>query len=197
MGECVWPFQVFRAARRETYRCEIRCSDLPPCFILSRAGRNPIRKLAYCSGFSLQMEDPRLDCAILRPMESDGDHFLAYYLTQEDTPAELFKDSRFLDDTNNPVRSISFFSFPAFYTLSHGAIVTPIVPTTIRPSHSFGCATTRQSKSSKMCLMSFYSSLIMAIYRQRAGSTAQHLSDGQKVHITRTLSVRSRLRRSV
>ncbi|KAF8586321.1 hypothetical protein K439DRAFT_1387233 [Ramaria rubella] len=48
-------------------------------------------------------EDPRLDCAILRPMESDGDHFLAYYLTRDDPPAELFKDSRFLDDTKNPV----------------------------------------------------------------------------------------------
>ena len=59
-----------------------------------------------------------MDCAILRPMESDGDHFLAYYLTQEDTPAELFKDSRFLDDTNNPVRSFSFFSFLAFTLFS-------------------------------------------------------------------------------
>lgn len=37
-------------------------------------------------------------------MESDGDHFLAYYLTREDAPAELFKDSRFLDDSKNPVR---------------------------------------------------------------------------------------------
>ncbi|KIJ55625.1 hypothetical protein M422DRAFT_57956 [Sphaerobolus stellatus SS14] len=43
------------------------------------------------------LEDPRLDCAVLRPMESDGDHFLAYYLTKEDEPAALFKDSRFLD----------------------------------------------------------------------------------------------------
>ncbi|KAF8522988.1 RNA polymerase II-associated [Gautieria morchelliformis] len=51
----------------------------------------------------LDTEDPRLDCAILRPMESDGDHFLAYYLTRDDAPADLFKDSRFLDDSKNPV----------------------------------------------------------------------------------------------
>jgi len=43
----------------------------------------------------LQVEDPRLDCAILRPMESDGDHFLAYYLTKDDESAIEFKRSRF------------------------------------------------------------------------------------------------------
>ncbi|PCH44148.1 hypothetical protein WOLCODRAFT_90676 [Wolfiporia cocos MD-104 SS10] len=41
-----------------------------------------------------EVEDPRLDCAILRPMESDGDHFLAYYLTKEDEAAIQFKQSR-------------------------------------------------------------------------------------------------------
>lgn len=30
----------------------------------------------------------------MRPMESDGDHFLTYYLTKEDDAAEQFKDSR-------------------------------------------------------------------------------------------------------
>lgn len=39
-------------------------------------------------------EDPRLDCAILRPMESDGDHFLAYYLTETDEAALEFKERR-------------------------------------------------------------------------------------------------------
>lgn len=39
-------------------------------------------------------EDPRLDCAILRPMESDGDHFLAYYLTKDDADALEFKEER-------------------------------------------------------------------------------------------------------
>ena len=38
--------------------------------------------------------DPRLDCAILRPMEADGDHFLAYYLPKEDEAAENFKALR-------------------------------------------------------------------------------------------------------
>lgn len=41
-----------------------------------------------------ELDDPRLDCAIMRPMESDGDHFLTYYLTKDDDPAEQFKNSR-------------------------------------------------------------------------------------------------------
>ncbi|KZT07427.1 uncharacterized protein LAESUDRAFT_724896 [Laetiporus sulphureus 93-53] len=40
------------------------------------------------------VDDPRLNCAILRPMESDGDHFLAYYLTKEDEAAIEFKEKR-------------------------------------------------------------------------------------------------------
>ncbi|KAI6101369.1 RNA polymerase II-associated [Pisolithus sp. B1] len=42
----------------------------------------------------IDVEDPRLDCAILRPMESDGDHFLAYYLTDDDASALALKASR-------------------------------------------------------------------------------------------------------
>jgi len=30
----------------------------------------------------------------MRPMESDGDHFLSYYLTKDDDSAEQFKESR-------------------------------------------------------------------------------------------------------
>jgi RNA polymerase II-associated factor 1 len=30
----------------------------------------------------------------MRPMESDGDHFLTYYLTKDDESAEQFKESR-------------------------------------------------------------------------------------------------------
>ena len=44
--------------------------------------------------FPCQRDDPRLDCAILRPMESDGDHFLAYYLTKDDETAIQFKEER-------------------------------------------------------------------------------------------------------
>ncbi|KAH7907894.1 RNA polymerase II-associated [Hygrophoropsis aurantiaca] len=43
---------------------------------------------------AVEIEDPRLDCAILRPMESDGDHFLAYYLTKDDESAISFKADR-------------------------------------------------------------------------------------------------------
>ncbi|KAH0835703.1 RNA polymerase II-associated [Lanmaoa asiatica] len=42
----------------------------------------------------IDVEDPRLDCAILRPMESDGDHFLSYYLTKDDESALEFKERR-------------------------------------------------------------------------------------------------------
>ncbi|KAL5531371.1 hypothetical protein ACEPAG_4248 [Sanghuangporus baumii] len=38
--------------------------------------------------------DPRLECGILRPMEADGDHFLAYFLPREDEAAENFVEMR-------------------------------------------------------------------------------------------------------
>ncbi|RDB23952.1 RNA polymerase II-associated protein 1 [Hypsizygus marmoreus] len=44
---------------------------------------------------ALDVEDPRLDCAILRPMKTEHDSFLAYYLTQDDDSALKFKDTRF------------------------------------------------------------------------------------------------------
>ncbi|KAG5647500.1 hypothetical protein DXG03_009437 [Asterophora parasitica] len=43
----------------------------------------------------LDVEDPRLDCAILRPMKTEHDSFLAFYLTQDDESALKFKESRF------------------------------------------------------------------------------------------------------
>ncbi|KAJ7066407.1 RNA polymerase II-associated protein [Mycena amicta] len=39
-------------------------------------------------------DDPRLDCAILRPMKTEHDSFLAYYLTQDDASAIRLKESR-------------------------------------------------------------------------------------------------------
>lgn len=42
-----------------------------------------------------QVEDPRLDCAVLRPMKTEHDSFLAYYLTQDDDSATKFKETRF------------------------------------------------------------------------------------------------------
>ncbi|KAF9069785.1 RNA polymerase II-associated [Rhodocollybia butyracea] len=42
----------------------------------------------------VDVEDPRLDCAILRPMKSDHDSFLAYYLTEQDEGALKFKETR-------------------------------------------------------------------------------------------------------
>lgn len=41
------------------------------------------------------MDDPRLDCAILRPMKTEHDSFLAFYLTQDDESAIKFKETRF------------------------------------------------------------------------------------------------------
>lgn len=40
------------------------------------------------------VEDSRLDCAILRPMKTEHDSFLAYYLTQDDESAFNFKEMR-------------------------------------------------------------------------------------------------------
>ncbi|THU92733.1 RNA polymerase II-associated protein [Dendrothele bispora CBS 962.96] len=43
---------------------------------------------------NVDVEDLRLDCAILRPMKSDHDSFLAYYLTKEDEDALKLKEVR-------------------------------------------------------------------------------------------------------
>ena len=40
------------------------------------------------------MNDPGLDCAILQPIEADGDHFLAYYLTKEEGAELEFNQGR-------------------------------------------------------------------------------------------------------
>lgn len=42
-----------------------------------------------------------MDCAIMRPMESDGDHFLSYYLTKDDDVALQFKQMREEHSTEN------------------------------------------------------------------------------------------------
>ncbi|KAJ3772663.1 RNA polymerase II-associated protein [Lentinula raphanica] len=43
---------------------------------------------------AIDVDDPRLDCAILRPMKSDHDSFLAFYLTEQDEGALKFKEVR-------------------------------------------------------------------------------------------------------
>ncbi|KAF8216777.1 RNA polymerase II-associated [Mycena galopus ATCC 62051] len=43
---------------------------------------------------NLDVDDPRLDCAILRPMKTEHDSFLAYYLTADDESAMKFKETR-------------------------------------------------------------------------------------------------------
>ena len=48
-----------------------------------------------CFKLVIQVEDPRLDCAVLRPMKTEHDSFLAYYLTQDDDSATKFKETRF------------------------------------------------------------------------------------------------------
>ncbi|KAJ3553833.1 hypothetical protein NP233_g12556 [Leucocoprinus birnbaumii] len=42
----------------------------------------------------VDVEDERLDCAILRPMKTEHDSFLAYYLTQDDESALKLKETR-------------------------------------------------------------------------------------------------------
>ncbi|EGN96729.1 hypothetical protein SERLA73DRAFT_184888 [Serpula lacrymans var. lacrymans S7.3] len=48
---------------------------------------------------ALDIDDSRLDCAILRPMEAEGDHFLAYYLTKDDEAAVTFKTTRMANES--------------------------------------------------------------------------------------------------
>ncbi|KAF9479588.1 RNA polymerase II-associated protein [Pholiota conissans] len=43
----------------------------------------------------IDVDDPRLDCAILRPMKTEHDSFLAFYLTDTDDAAIAFKETRF------------------------------------------------------------------------------------------------------
>ncbi|KJA13549.1 hypothetical protein HYPSUDRAFT_49789, partial [Hypholoma sublateritium FD-334 SS-4] len=43
----------------------------------------------------IEVHDPRLDCAILRPMKTEHDSFLAFYLTQGDESALSLKETRF------------------------------------------------------------------------------------------------------
>jgi hypothetical protein len=57
--------------------------------------RLPLPLVLRLTLYVLQLDDPRLDCAILRPMKSDHDSFLAYYLTQDDESAVKFKQTRF------------------------------------------------------------------------------------------------------
>ena len=64
----------------------------------------------------MQVEDPRLDCAILRPMEADGDHFLAYYLTKEDEAAIQFKQNRLAREPDAPLEDEpTYFHFVRDY----------------------------------------------------------------------------------
>lgn len=62
------------------------------CVFLSLQ-RYDTRSRTY-SLFVRQVEDERLDCAILRPMKTEHDSFLAYYLTQDDESALQLKETR-------------------------------------------------------------------------------------------------------
>ncbi|KZV63190.1 Paf1-domain-containing protein [Peniophora sp. CONT] len=42
----------------------------------------------------IEEDDPRLENAVIRPMESDGEHFLSYYLSKTDREAEAHKTAR-------------------------------------------------------------------------------------------------------
>lgn len=55
----------------------------------------PLFKCAVLNLFLYQVDDPRLDCAILRPMKTEHDSFLAFYLTPDDESAIQFKETRF------------------------------------------------------------------------------------------------------
>lgn len=71
------------------------------CFAFQNAQGRDLWMYAFfhrsrcCFNLVTQVEDPRLDCAVLRPMKTEHDSFLAYYLTQDDDSATKFKETRF------------------------------------------------------------------------------------------------------
>ena len=64
-----------------------------------------------------QVDDPRLDCAILRPMKTEHDSFLAFYLTEDDEQAFKFKETRF---------ELSPYEVPESEEVSSNRVYTPI-----------------------------------------------------------------------
>ena len=88
----------------------------PRCVLSSHAPS--VILYAYFWG---QLDDSRLDCAVMRPMESDGDHFLMYYLTWDDA-TEQFKDScadpRGVDAPQEE-EDVRFLYIAIFFSLSH------------------------------------------------------------------------------
>lgn len=122
----------------------------------------------------VQLDDPRLDCALLRPMESDGDHFLAYYLTKEDEDAIAFKQIRLTRGPDEPpeeeVRPRVCAGTPTMLISSHS------------PHTSTTYEITRQSRSSRRCRTSSCSCSTKV-------RTSSRASD-QRVRTTRTSSAR-------
>lgn len=103
-------------------------------------------------------------------MESDGDHFLAYYLTKEDEAAIEFKRERLNRDPEAPeeeeVRSI----FNCHW--KHVLIV-------IYSQRTFTLsATTKSSKSSKRFPMNSFSSFTMAMIISRMKILRMKISKG-------------------
>lgn len=88
-----------------------------------------------------QLDDPRLDCAIMRPMESDGDHFLTYYLTKDDDAAEQFKNSR---ADPRGVDALQEEEDVRFFSLSPHS--SPLKMKNNRPPNSTLCVITKWSK---------------------------------------------------
>ena len=65
----------------------------------------------------------------MRPMESDGDHFLSYYLTKDDDSADQFKDSRSdprgIESLQEEEEVCPIFPFPKVHSL----LTSPAPPT--------------------------------------------------------------------
>ena len=96
----IFPDADIWANAYDLFRFSERPGERPPEVCLFVWGR-----YSQLMPTSLKVDDPRLDCAILRPMESDGDHFLAYSLTKDDETAVQFKDERLTRSPDAPVRA--------------------------------------------------------------------------------------------
>jgi RNA polymerase II-associated factor 1 len=83
----VFPDGDIWANAYDLFKFSERPGDRPVEVSHTLAYAEPVVKL-------LQQDDPRLDYALFRPMESEGEHFLAYYLLKDEENIPNLQDHR-------------------------------------------------------------------------------------------------------
>ncbi|KAG6332040.1 hypothetical protein ID866_7051 [Astraeus odoratus] len=132
-----------------------------------------------------EVDDPRLDCAILRPMESDGDHFLAYYLTEDDESALTFKTNRFESFPSEPEepKKTTFYHLRDYETVK----IEQEVPNEFLLVLDDGC--TRQNApgtGTNRAKAAYYKNIErkMTLKKKRINNQEAYIDEWQVVHIS-------------